>query len=208
MTVKKFYLGSLGPFLYDDTDDIDDPDGDFSGETQKGFITDGSIQTTYDPIADNDVLRLKDQNTATALTSADDLDDIEDGWYHWSISSPTNSPHNRCILVQQTNGLQKVQMAFGGLTYSLLYIRIDANDIFYAWTKFWSKDNDGTGSELDADLLDGEEGTYYGKASDVSTNASDIDDLETWQATGVSGSFTTTDGKTVTVTNGLITGIV
>jgi hypothetical protein len=44
--------------------------------------------------------------------------------------------------------------------------------------------------------------------SDMTAAEGDIDDLETWQATGVSGSFTTTDGKTVTVTDGLITSIV
>lgn len=42
MAVKKIYIGSFGPALYDDTDDIDDVDGDFSGETQVAFRTNGS----------------------------------------------------------------------------------------------------------------------------------------------------------------------
>ena len=42
MADKKIYAGSFGPFLYDDTDDIDDADGDFSGETQQAFRTDGN----------------------------------------------------------------------------------------------------------------------------------------------------------------------
>lgn len=33
MATKKVYLGSVGPYLYDDTDDVDDPDGDFVGQT-------------------------------------------------------------------------------------------------------------------------------------------------------------------------------
>ena len=41
MALKKVYVGSFGPHLYDDADDIGDPDGDFSGETQQGFRTDG-----------------------------------------------------------------------------------------------------------------------------------------------------------------------
>ena len=45
-------------------------------------------------------------------------------------------------------------------------------------------------SNLNADLLDGQHGSYYAINS------------------GISGSFTTTDGKTVTVTNGVITAIV
>lgn len=91
MAIKKLYIGSMGPFEYDDTDLINDPDGDFPGESQRAITTDGDI-------------------------------------------SPGSA--------------------------------------------------------------------------DIATLQSDVSDLETWQATGVSGSFTTADGKTVTVTNGLITSIV
>ena len=93
MAIKKVYVGSLGPYLYDDTDPVNDPDGDFAGETQEAIKTDGNI----DP----------------------------------------------------------------------------------------------------------------GSAS-ITALQSDVSDLETWQATGVSGTFTTADtpAKTVTVTDGLITSIV
>ena len=43
MTVFKYYIGAMGPYLYDDTVDVLDPDGDFPGETQNGFLTDGGI---------------------------------------------------------------------------------------------------------------------------------------------------------------------
>jgi len=43
MTERKVYIGSFGPFLFDDTDSIDDPDGDFSGMSYKGLVTDGGI---------------------------------------------------------------------------------------------------------------------------------------------------------------------
>jgi len=42
MALKKIYVGSYGPALYDDTDDIDDADGDFSGKTQQALTTDGA----------------------------------------------------------------------------------------------------------------------------------------------------------------------
>ena len=42
MAEKKIYIGSIGPLLYDDSDPIDDADGDFTGVDQQGFATDGS----------------------------------------------------------------------------------------------------------------------------------------------------------------------
>jgi hypothetical protein len=126
MTLRKFYIGSHGPFLYDDDDDINDPDGDFSGETHGGIVTDGPVRVGATPTVDNDVLRKSDFEAAYVAT------DI----------------------------LAKLKTV------------------------------DGAASGLDADLLDGQHGSYYAVASTVS------------------GTFTTVDGKTVTVTNGVITGIV
>jgi hypothetical protein len=126
VTLRKFYIGSHGPFYFDDEDDIDDPDGDFSGEQRAGFVTDGPVRVGTIPTEDEDVMRLTDFESA--------------------------------------------------------YV---ASDVL---TKL--KTVDGAGSGLDADLLDGQHGSYYAPAS------------------AVSGSFTTVDGKTVTVTNGVITGIV
>ena len=60
MAVKKVYVGSVGPFLFDDSDSIDDSDGDFSGETQKGITSNGPIYTENTPSDDYDVLRLAD----------------------------------------------------------------------------------------------------------------------------------------------------
>ena len=34
-------------------------------------------------------------------------------------------------------------------------------DAWSAWSKVWSDTNDGHGSGLDADLLDGQDGSYY-----------------------------------------------
>lgn len=44
MTERKFYIGSMGPYLFDDADPIDDQDGDFSGENYKGMRTDSSLK--------------------------------------------------------------------------------------------------------------------------------------------------------------------
>lgn len=46
MARKKYYIGSVGPLLYDDEDPINDQDGDFSGEDRCGFRTDGSVRAS------------------------------------------------------------------------------------------------------------------------------------------------------------------
>jgi len=60
MTIRKVYFGSLGPFLYDDIIPIDDVDGDFAGEDQKGLITDGPVKVENTPATSYDVLRFDD----------------------------------------------------------------------------------------------------------------------------------------------------
>lgn len=60
MAEKKVYIGSVGPFLYDDANPIDDTDGDFSGSNYQGILTDGGIQTTKTAADPNDVVRYGD----------------------------------------------------------------------------------------------------------------------------------------------------
>lgn len=62
MTVRKYYIGGMGPYLYDDAELINDADGDFAGEYQSGLVTDGPIKTTNPAIENDDVLRLADVN--------------------------------------------------------------------------------------------------------------------------------------------------
>ncbi|MBT3728802.1 hypothetical protein HOF65_00245 [bacterium] len=50
--------------------------------------------------------------TATPLTNVDDLDALSDGWYSWINSLPTNAPNSYMILLQQSDAVQKIQMAF------------------------------------------------------------------------------------------------
>jgi len=39
MTIHKLYLGSVGPFLFNDEDDIDDPENDFQNQKQRAIVT-------------------------------------------------------------------------------------------------------------------------------------------------------------------------
>jgi hypothetical protein len=61
---------------------------------------------------------------------------------------------------------------------------------------YWTSNNDGTGSGLDADLLDGQQGTYYYPASNPNGYTSNVGDI-----TGVTaGSYITGGGTSGTVT--------
>lgn len=60
MAERKYYIGSLGPFLYDDTDLIEDQDGDFPAESYDGFVTSGGVRVGKNPSDDHDVVRKED----------------------------------------------------------------------------------------------------------------------------------------------------
>lgn len=60
MANKKVYFGSHGPFIYDDTALVDDPDGDFAGETTRGITTDGQLLINEAPTELTNVVRLGD----------------------------------------------------------------------------------------------------------------------------------------------------
>jgi len=65
LTIKKVFIGSLGPHLYDDTDPIDEYEGDFSGENRQSLVTDGQMLIEEAPDEDNEVPRLKDLQSDT-----------------------------------------------------------------------------------------------------------------------------------------------
>ncbi len=76
MTEKKIYIGSVGPFIFDDTDLIDDEDGDFAGDTMKSIVTNHQMQITDPPADDEHIVRLEDMDGRIfSATSVADIDD-------------------------------------------------------------------------------------------------------------------------------------
>ena len=112
---------------------------------------------------------------STLLTDSDDLDNLTDGVYMWMGTAPLNAPNNYLVMVQVTEN-QKTQMAFGASSTGELYIRRADGGTFYSWTRFVTENNllsliksiDGSGSGIDADLLDG-----YNASSFLRSNAND-----------------------------------
>ncbi len=67
----------------------------------------------------------------------------------------------------------------GGLAY-----RTGWNTTYRAWANLWDSANDGSGSGLDADLLDGQQGSYYAPAS----GANYVPSGGSWMGSNFSGS--------------------
>ncbi|MBE9592277.1 MAG: hypothetical protein IMF19_02245, partial [Proteobacteria bacterium] len=82
MAEQKVYIGSVGPFLFDDTDPINDlddegnPSGDFTDELYRALATTGQIYLETAPAFDEEVMRLGDSNNRIldplAVTDIDD----------------------------------------------------------------------------------------------------------------------------------------
>lgn len=75
MTTKKVYIGSVGPFLFDDSANLNDFDGDFSGETLKAIISDKQFHITEAPSADEEIMRQVD--VGALILSPQSVTDID-----------------------------------------------------------------------------------------------------------------------------------
>ena len=60
MARQKIYIGSVGPFLYDDADPVHDVDGDFAGEDFSALITGGQMVVEGSPTNPLHLVRLQD----------------------------------------------------------------------------------------------------------------------------------------------------
>jgi len=79
MAEKKIYIGSVGPFLYDDEDDINDADGDFAGETMQSLRSDGGLAVDGDFSVGGDLDVTGDVDIGgTAIVGSLKLDDTDD----------------------------------------------------------------------------------------------------------------------------------
>lgn len=104
--------------------------------------------------------------TGTRLTSGNDLNGINgSGWY--DVQNPANgidgwSWHN-ILQVESADANYKSQMAFamGSNTLNHMWLRRKNAGTWSDWTKVWTDANDGSGTGLDSDLLDGQHGSYY-----------------------------------------------
>lgn len=71
MATQKIYIGSVGPFLYDDASPINDVDGDFAGEDRNALSTSGQLLIEGAPTNNNHIVRLQDLVNMLNVTFVD-----------------------------------------------------------------------------------------------------------------------------------------
>jgi hypothetical protein len=92
--------------------------------------------------------------------------------YNANASGHTNAPFQYGAMITAGNTAESGGMAMQiahERTGTGTYIRgmNDSNDTWYDWEEIWTSGTDGSGSGLDADLLDGQQGSYYQKKTTV-----------------------------------------
>ena len=123
---------------------------------------------------------------------------------------PTNDNANGVISVGQHSGPYTAQLAFS--SNGRMYYRDNPNNTFGSWQELWTSGNDGSGSGLDADLLDGQHGSHYLNYNNL-TNKPTIPSapanatITLSAGTGLSGggNFTTNQSSAETLTFNLTT---
>jgi len=108
MALKKIYIGSFGPSLYDDTDDVDDVDGDFSGKTQQALVTDGAADVEGDLSVGGD-LDVTGDADVTGAVSADSF----------ALADTDNSHHLSLTWNEDSAADYVLNLLVGGGTRSL-----------------------------------------------------------------------------------------
>ena len=90
---------------------------------------------------------------------------LTSGFYN-AQATPSNAPgaYGQLIVAK---GIDTGMQIYGGYNNDNLWFRgwASSGATLYPWRKVWHDANDGSGSGLDADLLDGQHGSYYAAAS-------------------------------------------
>jgi hypothetical protein len=118
---------------------------------------------------------------ATELSSSVDLDTLNGsaaGFYYQTANSDTagnNYPNGQAgsLIVQKSAG-NATQLYQTYSTSPELFFRSNYTAGYTAWRKVWHDGNDGSGSGLDADLLDGQHGSAYLRSNVSATNSVDL----------------------------------
>jgi len=108
--------------------------------------------------------------SGSEIAGSQDLDTYRTtGYYSQDSNADAISGSNYPVLAagilevitgDQGNGLQTEQR-YSQYNTNVKYVRHYYNGTWTAWAGQWNSSNDGSGSGLDADLLDGEHGSYY-----------------------------------------------
>lgn len=154
---------------------------DGSGSGLDADLFDG-IDSTYFPFGNN-------SRAIFTLTNPDVDTIVKTGFYHITGTGQLNTPSlNAWELIHMNHPTANyaTQLAFIIADNGSHYVRTNINGTWSSWSKIWNSGNDGSGSGLDADLLDGYEASQFLKIAS-NGNAVDISgyDIDSDRPTGV-----------------------
>lgn len=111
---------------------------------------------------------------------------IEDGYYHQNANVRASNGENYPIseagmLIVHSHGNMVYQTYYNyrqqGYYIRSKYTDSSNTDTWYPWAEIWTSETDGAGSGLDADLLDGLEGSHYTNADNLNAGKVPVDRL-------------------------------
>lgn len=92
------------------------------------------------------------------------------GGISWTYGSSTNISAQIDTLIGTSNSKGTIVLSTRGGTGTLAErLRVDESGLYTGSNVYWHAGNDGTGSGLDADLLDGLDSTYFRNATNINT---------------------------------------
>lgn len=130
-----------------------------TGDTMTGTLTISGLNTSAGFGSGEQVLVLNNSSTTTNARS---------GAIQWTYGSSPNISAQIDTIQGSSNSKGTLLFSTRGATGTLAErVRIDENGLSASGNVFWHAGNDGTGSGLDADLLDGQDGSFYRSANNI-----------------------------------------
>jgi len=152
-----------------------------------GYLTSSSTQSKYlrsdtgDSTTGKITFNAGIDGQAILLSGATNFDALKQigfySLYNVNASGHTNAPFSYGAMISSNSnasggmGMQFAHERVGAGTY--IRGMNDSGDTWYPWLEVWTSGTDGSGSGLDADLLDGQQGSYYYPASNPSGYTND-----------------------------------
>jgi hypothetical protein len=155
-------------------------------------------------------------SSASATTFANDLDVITKAGFYRIATTATGSPFSGGVgTLIHVGGLASdgdiLGLQIAARTSSAVYYIRRKNTTWSAWEKLWTEGNDGAGSGLDADLLDGVEGVNYVRhyllsGSESSSSTITLPTMAAGESAIVFGRISNDSGGSITITYRLPAG--
>jgi hypothetical protein len=134
------------------------------------------VNVTGDTLTGTLNYRMLSNQTSSNLDTAGDSSGFS---VFYGTSSATSKPSgtDHAVATFSYSADWQTQLAMDWRTKNM-YFRTQENGTWKSWSKMWHDANDGSGSGLDADLLDGQHGSYYYSAGNPPPYPAETDTLQ------------------------------